>query len=181
LLCALALFTAPAIRAADTPAQAAARAALEAKIKELDANSPAVTPSPTPAPAPTASTGAIEVTPAGATVPAEKPTAADNAAQARAREALLKELHQPPPNESVAALEIKPVAATKAKPAKKPAPAVKVENSGKELGLKPITAPALPIAASKEGKLQALLAKYKADQISPEEYHRQRAEVLAAP
>jgi hypothetical protein len=52
---------------------------------------------------------------------------------------------------------------------------------GKDLGMKPIATPALPISATKEQQLQALLAKYKADQISPEEYHKQRAAILAEP
>jgi hypothetical protein len=52
---------------------------------------------------------------------------------------------------------------------------------GKELGLKPIETPLLPISAAQEAQLQALLAKYKADQITPEEYHRRRAEILAQP
>jgi hypothetical protein len=49
------------------------------------------------------------------------------------------------------------------------------------LGLKPIEAPPLPISAAKEAQLQALLAKYKADQITPVEYQKQRAEILAQP
>ena len=52
---------------------------------------------------------------------------------------------------------------------------------GKSLGLSPIIVPALPISASKEEQLKALLAKYQADQITPEEYHKQRAAILAAP
>ncbi len=44
-----------------------------------------------------------------------------------------------------------------------------------------MTAPALPISASKEAQLQELTAKYKADQISPEEYQKQRAAILAQP
>ncbi len=52
---------------------------------------------------------------------------------------------------------------------------------GKELGLKPIDVPALPISATKEAQLRALLAKYKADQITPVEYQKQRAEILAQP
>jgi hypothetical protein len=52
---------------------------------------------------------------------------------------------------------------------------------GKGLGLKPIEAPALPISAAQEAQLQALLAKYKANQITPGEYHKQRAEILAQP
>jgi hypothetical protein len=52
---------------------------------------------------------------------------------------------------------------------------------GKELGLKPIEAPLLPVTATQQAQLQALLAKYKANQVSPEEYHRQRVEILAQP
>ena len=52
---------------------------------------------------------------------------------------------------------------------------------GKELGFKPIEVPALPVSAAKEAQLRALLAKYKADQITPEEYQKQRAEILAQP
>ncbi len=58
---------------------------------------------------------------------------------------------------------------------------VPVADAGKEIGLKPVTAPALPIAADKASRLQALLTKYQADQISPEEYHKQRAAILAEP
>jgi hypothetical protein len=42
-------------------------------------------------------------------------------------------------------------------------------------------APALPIAASKEQRLQQLLSQYKADQITPQQYHEQRAAILAEP
>lgn len=52
---------------------------------------------------------------------------------------------------------------------------------GKELGLKPIEAPLLPVSATQQAQLQALLTKYKANQITPEEYHNQRAEILAQP
>jgi len=53
--------------------------------------------------------------------------------------------------------------------------------AGKDLGMKPIAAPPLPISASKQERLEALLVKYKADQITPEEYHQQRAAILAEP
>jgi len=33
----------------------------------------------------------------------------------------------------------------------------------------------------KEAQLQALLARYKADLITPEQYHKQRAAILAQP
>jgi hypothetical protein len=49
----------------------------------------------------------------------------------------------------------------------------------KELGLKAIEPPLVPVSASQEAQLLDLLAKYKANQISPQEYHKQRAEILA--
>ena len=52
---------------------------------------------------------------------------------------------------------------------------------GKELGFPPIQAPPLPYSADKQAQLDALLVKYQADQISPEEYHKQRAAILAQP
>jgi hypothetical protein len=52
---------------------------------------------------------------------------------------------------------------------------------GTELGLKPIAVPSLGISGTKEAQLQALLAKYKADQITPQRYHTQRAQILAEP
>jgi len=69
--------------------------------------------------------------------------------------------------------QVKPVVTAPAKPV--------TVVPGKELGMKPIEVPALPISAAKEAQLQALLAKYKADKITPEEYHKQRAEILAGP
>jgi hypothetical protein len=44
-----------------------------------------------------------------------------------------------------------------------------------------MVAPALPISADKEQQLDTLLAQYKANLISPEEYQKQRAAILAAP
>ena len=70
-------------------------------------------------------------------------------------------------------------AADKAKAAQAAADAVYFP--GKELGFKPIQTPALPISADKQAKLDALLAKYQADKVSPEEYHKQRADILAQP
>jgi len=47
-----------------------------------------------------------------------------------------------------------------------------------------VTTPAPPPAPApdtKEGKLQALLQQYKANQITPSEYQAQRAKILAEP
>jgi hypothetical protein len=45
----------------------------------------------------------------------------------------------------------------------------------------PVTleAPALPISGSKEQRLATLLQQYKADQITPQQYHEERAKILA--
>ena len=45
----------------------------------------------------------------------------------------------------------------------------------------PIQAPPPAISADKDARLAELLRKYKADEITPEEYHQQRAKILSAP
>jgi hypothetical protein len=42
----------------------------------------------------------------------------------------------------------------------------------------PLAGPALPISAAKQQQLDALLLRYKADQITPEQYHAERAKIL---
>jgi hypothetical protein len=49
----------------------------------------------------------------------------------------------------------------------------------KELGLKSIESPYVPISPAQQAQLDDLLAKYKANEITPVEYHKQRAEILA--
>jgi hypothetical protein len=56
----------------------------------------------------------------------------------------------------------------------------KVPPSG-PLAFKPLEPPPLPISLEKQKQLADLLSQYKADQISPEQYHAQRAKILAAP
>ena len=69
----------------------------------------------------------------------------------------------------------------------KPAPSsptkevIAASSAGKEPGFTPIVAPPLPISAAKQQELDALLARYKADQITPDEYQKQRATILAEP
>jgi hypothetical protein len=45
----------------------------------------------------------------------------------------------------------------------------------------PIQSPELPISSSKQQRLAALLEKYRADQITPEQYHQERAKILGEP
>jgi hypothetical protein len=96
--------------------------------------------------------------PAASSATASQPVG-DNAAQAKARAAIMQQMaHEEKSTAPAAAPATKPVAPT------------------------PImTAPAMPIPMTKEQKLQQLNAKYKADQISPKEYHEQRAAILSEP
>jgi hypothetical protein len=45
----------------------------------------------------------------------------------------------------------------------------------------PLQPPPPAVPASKQQRLDDLLAKYRADQITPEQYHQQRATILAEP
>jgi hypothetical protein len=51
--------------------------------------------------------------------------------------------------------------------------------TAKELGLAPIQAPPPPVTAQQQQELQALLQRYEADQITPEEYQAERAKIMA--
>lgn len=199
------------VHADDTAAQAAARAALlnamagqapqaapAKKAPETAQSSGTVTPAPVqtnsvPAPAtkPVAEATAAQ-TPAAAPAPAPL----DTEAQAKARAALLQAMGLPqtePPAAAPApaAIAVVPTPATVkpapsvVKPVAKPVattpPSAGVNRFATEPGYTPIVAPPLPISLAKQQQLQALLAQYEANQISPEEYHQQRAAILAAP
>jgi len=84
-----------------------------------------------------------------------------------------------PPPDVVAAPPAKPIAPVVA-PAVKPFPA-NGGYPGKTMGFQPIAPPPLPVSAQKEAELQALLAKYMANQVSPDEYQKERAAILAEP
>jgi len=45
----------------------------------------------------------------------------------------------------------------------------------------PIEGPAAPVSAEKQQRLHELLSRYQADQVTPEQYHAERAKILAAP
>ncbi len=211
-----------AVRAEDTPAQAAARAALMEKMNALEAQpaQPApppigVTPSRATQAQPSQPTNMVVVphpaVPARPAVPAPAtkprpgteavqtaPTISDAKVQAKARAALeqkMSELNQqnwatpavapatppPPQTQPVAISPVKPAPPAVKPEVMSPANQINANYPGKELGLKPIQAPLLPISAAKEAQLQALLERYKADQITPEQYHAERARILAEP
>jgi hypothetical protein len=60
-----------------------------------------------------------------------------------------------------------------------PSQNAKANFPGRELGLQPITAPPLPISLMQQSQLQALLEKYNASVITPEQYQTERAKILA--
>lgn len=193
-LCAFALCGGMTLRAEDTPAQAAARAALLEKMQQIEGNPAPAPQTPAPAanaPAPASVAPVKVVTPApaveapaaAAPVPAavvETPAPAvqapvatetapgvDTPAQAAARAALEQKMQEmggaPAPQPSATPSAAKPV----------------VSAPAKTTGERVITAPPLPINLSKEQKLDWLTQQYKADQITPEQYHEQRAAILA--
>ncbi len=178
VLCALAMgATCLSVRAQDNPAQAAARIALAKQLFGASATPTQATP----------------VQPAATPLDANQ-LAAQRAAQMAALAAAMsvKPAVEMPAKTSLphspAAPAAKPAVAAVPPPASQPAviappPAKPAEANyaGKDLGMKPITAPALPISASKEERLQGLLMQYKTDRISPEEYHKQREAILAEP
>jgi hypothetical protein len=167
-LCVLALGITFAARADDTPAQAAARAAVAAKLNEL-----AQTP---------ASTNMVNVV---------LPPMETNSMPAASMAMTNAPMVQPPAAMTSDILQNAPAMQTNSMPTMEntnaPAPptGLTITNAPpappENLSVitnAPMTAPALPISATKEEKLEALTAKYKMDQISPEEYFKQRAAIL---
>jgi hypothetical protein len=193
--------------AKDTETEAQLREALRQKLSEIT-NQPVATvaaPAPAPAPAPAVTAPAAPTAPPPAVrpvaVPATEPVArvaaaptaapapawADDPETAKLREALRQRLDQevvnPTPPAPVVAVAPEPAAApikpTPEQPAPaKPAPAASTAGT-KPSAYPPLTPPELPISASKQERLQELLKQYKADQITPAEYHAQRAKIIA--
>ena len=91
---------------------------------------------------------------------------------------------------STAPVEVQPATAVSSEASQSPAVQTGMPNPpdqvtakvpGQELGLQPMEAPYVPISASQEVQLEDLLARYKANEVTPAEYHRQRTAILAQP
>ena len=160
----------------DSERIAKARAALEDKMKELQEgggapSQPAVAASsPTPAPStpPPAASGSTPV--------ARAPEVSSTAPQPTANpepSVSNEPLPTPPPLKKSADDEHKK---SKSKEPRTPRP---MPESRPMYALPP--GPPPPVSADKVQKLNALLQQYKADQITPEQYHEQRAKILAGP
>jgi len=114
--------------------------------------------------------------PAGTNVPMQT---GDNPAQAKAREALANSLFNMSADTPVTPVA---TAASSAQPGTVITPVPVAQPMKMVIAPAPIgMAPPLPISMEKQQKLQALLAKYRMDQVTPEEYQKQRAAILAEP
>jgi hypothetical protein len=109
----------------------------------------------------------------------------DAAAIARAREALRQKMLEldakpapaPAPGSNPVAAVAPPPVAKPAAPVAPPVPAAAFATSN----YKPIDVPASPFSSSKQAKLAGLLSRYRADSITAQEYHAQRAVIIAEP
>lgn len=175
--------------AAPKPAKPAAAPVTPAPVTPPVKTAPVVVPAP-------ASKQPVQEQPAPAAVTETDTVSKDNAAQAAARAALMQQLDEPASNPatSVSAPEttsppvvVVPVTTTTPAPTPAPAPAtttmaakpVAMPTASQQLEYKPIVAPPLPISATQQEQLQALNAKYMANQIAPADYFKQRAAILA--
>lgn len=131
---------------------------------------------------------AAPVVTAAPTAVAAPNTFVDDATTARLREALRQSMEAPTAasgasgaasvpivDQAVAEAEARQKAGTQAQST--PASAAAAATTGVQP--QPLATPASPIPAGKQQRLAELLTKYKADQITPHEYHRQRASILA--
>ncbi len=207
-ICALALCGGLTLQAQDNAAQAAARAALMQKLNELSTNPPAATPSPAPVTVAPAAEAPAAVTPAPATeTPAAAtfaPTAvtssapavagpeaagtvqpADTAAQVAARAALEQKMQELQNASSAAPQTSAPVQSAPARPAPAataPAMSAPPANAPASVtGERTITAPAPPVSMTQQEQLDRLLRLYESNQLTPLQYHDQRAAILAQP
>ena len=189
MICAAALLGgAVGARAQETDAQAKAREALRQKMAELDAQdqqgksskprTPAPAPAPRgePAPTPTPPPPVAKPTPPPVVTPAQAP-APTTASDDNAREALRKKIAE----EDAAANAKKTTPPPVAKPTPPPTGNQVVQKPTPPPVAQPAPTPTPPAPApsSKDAKLAQLLAQYKSDQISAEQYHTQRAAILA--
>ena len=140
----------------------------------LPAPSAAVAPGDSFGTVPPPSSVHATLPPAGAIPMAKAPAVKPVAAPVPAKPAPAPK-EQAQANPSTKKPEATTAGTTKPEPAAKPAP------TKTAMAFKPIEAPPLPLSAEKQQLLTDLLKKYRADEITPEQYHEQRAKILAQP
>jgi hypothetical protein len=215
LVCAAAVIIPLTAEAADTPAQAKAREALEQKYRELGSQTapsaaqpaaptprpaaPAVTQPAAPAPKPAApAPKAAPRQPAWQTEAQPGVKGADSETIARAREALRQKMAEFEATQEMPGFDRVPadpgLAATKDQEARallehevrtleeKAAARPEVRTGPAPLrGIgeyEAMQGPPVPFTQQQQAKLAELLRKYRADEITPEQYHAERARII---
>jgi hypothetical protein len=173
LICAAAICVSPLfVRAEDAEVQAKLRAALRERMAELSAQKQSNT-TPTPAEMPIKAAQPVE--PAKPAVVVEQPKAP---AKPVVEKPAMTEVK--PVNAGRAAAEKEAMKQAAEKEKAKEAKA-KAKSATKDSVAQPVVSPDLPISADKQMRLNALTEQYKADKLTPQEYHEQRAKILAEP
>lgn len=187
-----------AFAAPDSEAQAKLREAMRLKMEELNAQAaPApAAPAPQPKPAvvevikpterPPTIVVPVPVEPAPAT-PVSAPVLAPKVNNSEARFSELPDEAEAAKNAQLLEGLRAKVAAEKASAPVVTAPAAPAKSAGSSVVTPavavPITAnmeaPASPLSGSKQDRLAELLRRYKADEITPQDYHKQRAQIIA--
>jgi NAD(P)H-dependent FMN reductase len=184
---------APAPSRVDDETTARARDATRQKLRELNAQQfPGSTPAPSAQVAPPQTPP--PTVPAAVPVTAVPRLAGDDEATARAREAMRQKLREldtqqfPGPASAPSAPPAGQMADTEATERARAALRQKIAeldaqqpSAASRPELKPLPAPPSPFSGPKEARLADLLRQYKADEISPEQYHKQRAKILTEP
>jgi hypothetical protein len=181
------------LKAADTDTDAKLREALRKKIAELQAQPAPAAAQPAPAPTPAAKAAPVaQPKPAAAKPAAAASQPVDQQSIDKARETLHKQMteleNQPPAATTASNVPPKTAASpaaqkTAAAPAAKPEAQAKGEKAVKKpatgtTALAPIQVPPPAISGDKQTRLKELLRQYKAEEITAEQYHQQRAKVL---
>ena len=183
LACVAAILVSPLlVKGEDTDAQAKARQALEQAMQMSQPQPPPAQPAPTkkkpakktPPPAPPVSAAPQKSSPP----PQAKPEAP----------VVLVEPTQPAPaTPGEKQMDFATLRQKVAEPwpegnaSAPPSTATPRASKSQPLTFTPMEAPESPIPASKEQQLQQLLDQYRADQITPQDYHEKRAKILSEP
>lgn len=177
--------------AQDNEAQAKAREVLRKQINEAP---PVAVPQPMSISQPASKPAPVMITMAPAVAPSV--AAPDAQVIEKARQAVRQQLGQPDSGSPDSPEIAKAREATRRKLAESHQPesdhleadkAAKAERHGKRnanlspKAFQPIESPALPVSNEKQQRLTELLQKYRADQVTPEQYHLERVKILAEP
>ena len=182
----------------DSAATAKEREAMRKKMQELEAQptlemavrpsagtvpppKPAATSAPVQAakPAPPPSTAPVVTAPAPVPAPAPQPAAP--AATPSPQPAVAAQPEAAAAATPDALIEAERAAQQQVTNAPKAAKKSKKSALKPTFQFQPLEGPALPISAAKQQRLANLLARYQADEITPAQYHQERAKILAGP